>query len=110
MNAEKKYSILGAEFLTPGDKQMLLVSLYNHFRRMFYCLTTKEGNATVAEMLGVKEYAVKKTREQASKFTAKRVKAIVDRLAAADAAFKSGEKSIDGVFNECVFAILTDGR
>ena len=103
------YKII-SEMRTPSEKQMLIVSLYNHFRRMFYCLTTKEDNASIAEKLGVKEYAVKKTKEQAVRFSAKRLKVIIDKLAASDAAFKSGAKSIDGVFAECIFTILTDNK
>ena len=102
------YKII-SEMRTPSEKQMLIVSLYNHFRRLFYCATTKGDNATVAQMLGVKEYAVKKAREQASAFSPKRLKKIMDKLAAGDAAFKSGLKPVDNVFSECVFYILTDG-
>ena len=103
------YKII-SEIRTPSEKQMLIVSLYNHFRRMFYCLTTKGDNADIAAKLGVKEFAVKKTKEQAAKFSAKRVKVIMDKLAEGDAAVKSGIKSIDGAFSECIFTILTDNR
>ena len=101
------YKII-SETRTPSDKQMLLVSLYSYFRRMFYCVTSKEDNAAVAEKLGVKEYAVKMSRKQASSFTPKRLKLVMDKLADGDAAFKTGVKPIDNVFNECVFGILTE--
>ena len=107
-NYSGAYAII-SDIRTPSDKQALLVSLYNHFRRMFYCATTKGDNATVAALLGVKEYAVKKSREQAAMFTPKRLKRITDKLAESDAAFKSGIKPIENVFNECIFTVLTDG-
>jgi len=106
-NYTDAYKII-ATIRTPSDKQMLIVSLYNHFRRMFYCATTKGDNATIAENLGVKEYAVKKAGEQAAAFSPKRLKTIVDKLSESDAAFKSGLKPIDNVFSECIFCILTD--
>ena len=107
-NYTNAYKII-SEMRTPGEKQMLLVSLYSHFRRMFYCATTKESDLAVADKLGVKEYAVKKSREQAAYFSPKRLKVVMDKLAQSDADFKSGKKLIDNVFYESVFTVLTEG-
>ncbi len=101
------YKII-SETRTPSEKQMLIVSLYSHFRRMFYCSVTKEDNASIAAKLGVKEYAVKMSKQQAASFSPKRLKKVMDVLSQADSAFKTGEKPIDNVFYECVFGIMAE--
>lgn len=105
-NYSEAYKII-SETKTASEKQMLLSSLYGHFRRMFYCACSKEDNLSVANMLGVKEYAIKKTREQLSNFSVKKIKIVLDKLSQADADFKSGETTIDSVFDRCIFSILT---
>ena len=61
----------------------------------------------LAESLSVKEFVAKKAREQASKFKAKRLKQICDKLSYYDGAFKSGEISVDtALFNSVLNAMM----
>lgn len=68
----------------------LMGMLYAHFRRLLYCSITPPS-AEMAADLGVKEFAVKKAKEQAAKFSPKRLKKICDSFHKADADFKSGK-------------------
>lgn len=70
--------------------QKLLMLVQSSFRRMFYAISSKETNAVIAQKLGVKEFAVKKSREQAAKFTPVRLKKILDLGALLDYQIKSG--------------------
>lgn len=74
-----------------GDGQKLFVSLYYHFRKLFYVSVSNDSDKTLSEYLGIKEYAVKKAREQARRFSPKRLKAVTDKLAEEDADFKQGK-------------------
>ena len=52
--------------------------------------------------------AVKKAKEQAAKFSPKRLKNIVDKLARYDFKFKSGALSLDNAFYEGVLSVMCD--
>lgn len=69
---------------------MLLGLLYAHFRRLLYVSVTPPYDRMAAD-LGVKEYAVKKAKEQATRFTPVRLKRICDWLQAYDYDVKSGK-------------------
>lgn len=71
--------------------QMLLMLVLSNFRRMFYATTCKETNFEIAKKLGVKEYSIKISREQAQKFSPARLKKILDLGAELDFQIKSGQ-------------------
>lgn len=73
--------------------QKLLMLIQSSFRRMFYTISSKGTNAEIAQKLGVKEFAIKKSREQASRFTPVRLKKILDLGAQLDFQIKTGEIS-----------------
>ena len=74
-----------------GDGQKLFVSLYYHFRKLLFASVSSESDGALAAHLGIKEYAVKKAREQARRFSTKRLKAVVDKLSEEDSLFKQGK-------------------
>ena len=88
---EKAYETFTEMLESAGDGQKLFVSLYYHFRKLLFAALSDESNAALASYLGIKEYAVKKAREQAAKFTPKRLKAVVDKLSEEDSMFKQGK-------------------
>lgn len=106
-NNDKAYEILNG-MTDPGDRQMLLVSLYYHFRRLLYVSISSETDAEIASRLEVKEYAVKKSREQARKFLPKRLMKITEKLIRYDSGFKSGEIALNQALTNAVFMILTE--
>lgn len=68
---------------------LLLGMLYAHFRRLLYVAVTPSYDRMAAD-LGVKEYAVKKAKEQSARFTPMKLKRICDNLRRADFDVKSG--------------------
>ncbi len=93
--ANKRYDKAYESFIESvgavGEWQKLFVSLYYHFRKLFYVATSNESDKSLAEYLGIKEYAVKKAREQARRFSTKRLKAAMDKLGEEDSDFKQGK-------------------
>ncbi len=86
---DRAFSVL-YDMLSGSDAQRLYSSLYNHFRRLLYAAIGGASAQETAKALKVKDYAIKKAKEQSMKFSVKRLKEIVDKLAEYDAAFKSG--------------------
>lgn len=58
------------------------------------------------KLLGIKEYAVKKTREQAKTFKKKSLKKAVDFLCECDYGSKSGKTSFEDALTVALFEIL----
>lgn len=109
LNREKAFEILSELTRKNQDKQRLFISVYYHFRRLLHARISKCTLAELAENLQVKEFVAKKAREQAQRFSAKRLKAICDKLSYYDVAFKSGELSVDtALTNSVLYSTLTE--
>lgn len=91
-----------------GDRQMLFVSIYYHFRRMFFAAMSDKSDRELAEDLGVKEYAITMARKQTKSFKPKRLKKIMDKLSALEQGFKSGAFTFDSAFTLAVFNVLCE--
>lgn len=68
----------------------LLGMVYAHFRRLLYC-AINPSDGDLSKKLGVKEFAVTKSKEQAKKYTPLRLKKICDDFHIYDNAIKNGE-------------------
>ena len=99
------------------DKAMELVSLMekdnsilslitNHFRRLFFIAVSDSDNKELASLLGVKEYAVVKAREQIKNFSKMQLKKIYALLEQVDFAIKSGQMQAQNALYYLVFSIL----
>ncbi len=109
--AEKKYTQaykVIQDLTTISEKQLLFVSIYYHFRRMFFVSISTESDKELAQMLGVKEYAIVKARQQASSFSAKRLRKILNKLSQLDGDYKSGKLLFDNAFLSAMFTVLTE--
>jgi len=71
----------------------LFISIYNHFRRLFYCKLNSDSYE-LSTILGIKEYAVKKAQSVANKFTANELKKINARFNEYDFMVKSGKMDV----------------
>ena len=91
----KSFEILSELLNKNQDKQRLFISVYYHFRRLLHVAVSGATNQELATALETKDFVIKKAREQAKRFTPKRLKQICDKLAYYDGAFKSGELSVD---------------
>jgi DNA polymerase III, delta subunit len=89
--------------------QRLLASLYNYLRRLLHVSISRESDGALAGKLGIKEYAVKKCREQAARFKRKTLKRAVDRLADYDYAAKTGGIAFDDALFAGIFHIMVEG-
>ena len=113
-----------AEFIAKGDSQnanklvdsimtkagmgfTILSPLYNNYRRALYVAINKEKtSAELANMLSVKEFAIKMLKNQISVFTTKQLKIIVDMIADYDRKIKVGEMKENIAIKTIVFNIL----
>lgn len=95
------------ELLNKGEnEQRLLISIYNYFRRLLHVSISSMSSIELAGVFGVKEFAIKKAKEQASAFKITSLKKAVDVLEDADYKFKSGKTDIGNEFYFSLFKIL----
>lgn len=85
----------------------LLAALSSQYRRMLHAALSKKSDAETAAFLGVKEYAVKKARESAAKYTVVKLKNCLDALTDAEYSFKSGAMSEETAFGRAMAKLLS---
>lgn len=110
--AKKKFDLALAvikDMLGKGEtSQRILVAVYNYFRRLLHVAISDMSASDVAVSLGIKEFAVRKAKEQAEKFKKRSLKNAVDLLCDADYKIKSGLIDADESMWLTVFKIMTD--
>lgn len=95
------------KLLKQGEKPALLLSiLTNQFRRMLYCAVTPYDNKQMADLLGIKEFAVEKTRKIKG-YSQSKLKNCVAMLTDYEYKFKNGTLSDETAFNLAVSNLLT---
>lgn len=104
---DKAYEVMN-EMIDANNQQFLLVSLFSHFRRLLMVSISKDSDSKLAEQLQVKEYAIKKAKEQARFFPAKRLKKINEMLIDYDGKFKMGKIDLKQALDNAVFSIMTE--
>ena len=67
-------------------------------------------DAELAQMLGIKDFAVKKAKAQASKFSKRALKKAVDALYDTDYLIKSGAVDADSRIWLTIFSIMVEGE
>ena len=82
--------IVGELSVRGFNETTLLSSLAGYFRDLYEASLCRGTDKEVALALGVKEYALKKRREQASKFTKERLFEIYERVYGAISGIKNG--------------------
>lgn len=96
------------DMLSKGEtSQRLIVSIYNYFRRLLHVAISNKTTSELASLIGVMEYAVKKSKEQAKMFKIRSLKKAVDMLADTDYAIKSGRADQNEGMWLAVFKIMT---
>lgn len=95
------------ELLGKGETyQRLLISIYNYFRRLLFIAISDKSDSETASLLNIKEYALKKAKEQTKYFKVMALKKAVDILSDSDYAFKSGKANIEDSFWISLFNIM----
>lgn len=104
---EASYRALDVLLQNNEKPAMIFAAVYNSYRRMLHIRLSPKSDAELARTLGVKEYAVKKSRQSAAKYGKKSLKAACDFLSLLDYKMKSGEISADGVLPDAVSYLLS---
>ena len=110
--AKKKFDLAFSvikEMLGKGEThQRILTFIYNYFRRLLHFAISDMSTEQLCEAFSLKEFAVKKTKEQALKFKKRALKSAVDALCDADYKIKSGQMNADETMWLAVFKIMID--
>lgn len=104
-DAKRVYALLQDMSAKRENEKMLLPLISNHFRRLFHARLNAD-NKQVAELLGVKEYAVVMARKQVKLFTAKQLKQIVDLCLQLDFEVKTGVMQTQNAVQFLILNIL----
>ena len=105
---DKAISVINEMLLKNETPQRILVSVYNYFRRLLHIAISDKSNSELAWLLGVKEYAVSKSKEQAKYFKPRALKKAVDLLSETDFLIKSGKVNADETLWLAIFKIMTE--
>ena len=101
-DADKAVSLLS--LMDKDTKTFNLV--LNHFRRMFFASISDLEERELAELLGVKEYAVKKAKELSRNFSKLQLKNIYEMLGDVDFYIKNGQMQVENALYYLIFGIL----
>ncbi len=101
-NGDKAIRILDQMEKEPG----LLGLITSHFRRLFFISTSDLDDKALSGLLGVKEYAIKKQREQVKNFSKIQLKRIFALLEEVDYKIKSGAMLQENALYFVVLSIL----
>ncbi|MGN0748364.1 MAG: DNA polymerase III subunit delta [Christensenellales bacterium] len=105
-NATKSLEIL-SNFLSRKEPVQNLFSLIsNHFRRLAHSSFSTAPADELANLLGVKEYAIIKARQQAKFFSKAQLKNILSTLEEIDNMIKSGKMASENAIYYLIFKIL----
>ena len=101
-DADKAVSLLN--LMDKDTKTFSLIA--NHFRRLFFVSISKESDADLSKLLGVKEFAVVKARKLAKNFSKIQLKNIYELLDDVDLYIKNGQMQIENALYYLIFGIL----
>lgn len=107
-DASRALKILN-DMLVANEPPIKILGLINgNFRRMLFAKINKGPNAELAKALNVKEFAITKAKETASKFSAGQLKRILNLLLEADYNIKSGAMTQENVLYYVICKIATE--
>ena len=107
-NANMAYSILNDMLADKKVAPSVFSLIQNHFRRMFFSAITPKTNTQIAEMLGVKEYAIKKAKLQSANFSKIVLKDIVTLCGELDYKIKTSQINYTNAVKYLVASILSN--
>ncbi|MBQ7348560.1 MAG: DNA polymerase III subunit delta [Clostridia bacterium] len=97
------------DMMSKGETpQRILTAVYNYYRRLLHSAISDMDVSGLSKAFGVKEFAAKKTKDQAAMFKKKSLKSAVDALIDADYKIKSGQADADERMWLTVFKIMTE--
>lgn len=105
-NSTKSILLLSSLLSKKEPIPVLFGLISNHFRRLAHCAISPLPNNELAEMFGVKEFAIAKAKEQAKYFSKSQLRNILEILKEIDFMIKSGKMSSENAIYYLVFKIL----
>ena len=84
------------------NETSLLSSLASYFKGLYETAISEGSDKDVAASLGIKEYAAKKNREQAAKFTKRELLELYSAVYTSISEIKCGDKTAQSAFKETV--------
>lgn len=106
-NSIKVYQIISDMKAKKDEFRTLPAIIFSHFRRLFMVSLNQDKNRMeLSKLLGVKEYAVKMSMQQAGLFSKSQLKKINELLSQVDFDLKQSNMSIDNAVGLIVLKIL----
>lgn len=106
-DADSANKLIDSIMTKAGMGFTILSPLYNNYRRALFVAVNKDKSpAELANLLSVKEFAIKMLKNQISVFSTKQLKTIVDMIADFDRKIKVGEIKENIAIKTIVFNIL----
>ena len=105
-NESKVYEILSVLKTRKDEFRGLVALIYKHFRRLFMVSISGESKSDLAKLLGVHEYAITKSQEQARMFTKKQLKEINDICHQIDFDIKQSNMTPENAIEFLILKIL----
>ncbi len=103
----KAMDLIDSFAVKSGSGFLILSPLFNNYRRALYISINKDKtSAELANLLGVKEFAIKMMKKQVEVFSPKKLKQIVDMIAEYDKKIKVGEMKENIAIKTIVLNIL----
>ena len=105
-NVARVYEILNDLKHKKNGYQGIIALIYSHFRRLLHISISKLSTLEYADIFGVKEYAIKKSIEQAKMFTPKKLKEINDKCMDLEYQIKTSQITPINAVDMLVLSIL----
>lgn len=106
-NSIRVYQIISDMKAKKDEFRTLPAIIFSHFRRLFMVALNQDKNRMeLSKLLGVKEYAVKMSMQQAGLFSKSQLKKINELLSQVDFELKQSNMSIDNAVGLIVLKIL----
>ena len=106
-NSIRVYQIISDMKAKKDEFRTLPAIIFSHFRRLFMVALNQDRNRMeLSKLLGVKEYAVKMSMQQAGLFSKSQLKKINELLSQVDFDLKQSNMSIDNAVGLIVLKIL----
>lgn len=106
-DAESALDLVDSFSFKSGSGYLILSPLISNYRRaLFVAINKDKTSSELANLLGIKEFAVKMLSRQTQVFSAKKLKTIVDMLGDYDRKIKVGEMKENIAIKTAVFNIL----
>ncbi len=107
-NFEEALAVI-KDMISKGEQSTRLLSyIYNYFRKLLHVAISDMRIEEMAKSFAVKEYAIKKMKEQSEMFKKRSLKNAVDTLCDADYKIKSGLADAEDYSYLTIFKIMTE--